>query len=579
MAARASVALPPETSDPRTALGLVAAAVALLLPLAYSTLLYHSFFAPKLALVLLLAGVGLPLLLTAPIPRPSRLAASCFLGWAGLSVIANPQPGLSLWGHANWGTGWLFMAALVGVWAIGAQLDQRSRTGVRRALVAAALVTVAACVLESVADLRDYGLRLFTGRPVGLLGNPVHVGGFLAASLTLVTLGPGPRRLALGATTAGVLGLGLGLSGSRAGAASAVVALGWLVRRWGWRASLLAAGATLIGVSAAGAVSSTGQAVVERLQGDGAVNASARPYSWGEAVAAIAERPALGSGPGRYQEATTVHRTPAHARLAPDTYFEDAHNLPLEYATTIGLPGLALFVVWLLFAGREARGPMLWFGVALVPFSMLQPQTVGLTPLAFLALGAAHAERARVERRRLSRAAVTGSVAGGAVALLAGSVLLAGERAALVANTELREDAGRTAYELLPPWPEAALARGRPAAFRSGPGDPASQVEAIAWYRRAAERNPLDAAGWVRVADFELKTGRSDDAAMHYRRALAADPVSLKARKGLGLVALDQGDLDAAEGHLRGALALRPGDRQTQRVLREIAERRETAGP
>ena len=565
----------PPSSESRHAIDVVVPAIALLLPLVYSNLLHHSFFAPKMALVLLLAGIGVPLLAGPALGALERGLALAFLAWAGLSVLVNDEAGLSLWGHANWGNGWLFMAGLVGAWASARHLGEVGRRRLRSAIVGAALVTVAISALESIFDLRSAGLVLVGGRPIGLLGNPVHVGGLVAATLAL--LASRTMRAPWLLAAAAALGLGLGLSGSRAGVAAAFLAAIGLTLHSGWRRALVLVLVFTIGLACAPLVAAGGSSVSARLSGDGALNASARPEAWREAGKAIRESPILGAGPGRFMEATSQFRTVRHAALGADRYFIDAHNLPLEYATTVGVVGLAIFVGWIATTAWRARGPFLWFAAALVPFALLQPQTAGLTPLAFLALGAA-GPRAPVRDipKGLSRLAVGVST----VALVAGVGLILGSRAAFLTRTEFRHDDARRALRLLPPWPEAALYRADPYAFRSSPSQPSIVDAGIRWYRVAAERDPRAAVNWVRLGDYQINFGRLDDAEQSYERALQADPVSLRAMKGLGLVAGNRRDLARARMWFERVLEIRPSDRLAREQVTAIERaQREEAGP
>src|SRR4051794_39171642 len=109
----------------RSGARLVAVAAAFLLPVVFSTSLSAQAWAPRAALLLVVAAFGLPrlVLLLRSEARPPALAAVAFLGVAALATALSPQPILSLFGLYNWGTGLLFVAALVGAWALGASVD------------------------------------------------------------------------------------------------------------------------------------------------------------------------------------------------------------------------------------------------------------------------------------------------------------------------------------------------------------------------------------------------------------------------------------------------------------------------
>src|SRR5205085_7024689 len=117
-----------------------------------------------------------------------------------------------------------------------------------------------------------------------------------------------------------------------------------------------------------------------------------RVETWLSARHVLARHPFLGSGPGRFRAATSRYRTLRLVRAGgADRLFADGHNLAVEYAVTTGLPGLALLGVWLALAVRRAgwRPPLAGFALVVLAMHALEPQNVALTPLAFLALGAA----------------------------------------------------------------------------------------------------------------------------------------------------------------------------------------------
>src|SRR3954451_7134066 len=103
----------------------VAAATAFLLPVVFSTSLSAAAWAPRAGLLLVVAAFGLPRLvaLVRSEARPPALAAAAFLVVAALATALAPQPTLALFGLYNWGTGLLFVGALVAAWALGASVD------------------------------------------------------------------------------------------------------------------------------------------------------------------------------------------------------------------------------------------------------------------------------------------------------------------------------------------------------------------------------------------------------------------------------------------------------------------------
>src|SRR5439155_4183415 len=89
-----------------------------------------------------------------------------------------------------WGTGLLFVLALVGCWAIGSGAGDDGRRWIATALLAGALVNAGIAVLQSLVDLSTYHLELVDARPPGLLGNSVFLGALAAGAVWLTVLRP-----------------------------------------------------------------------------------------------------------------------------------------------------------------------------------------------------------------------------------------------------------------------------------------------------------------------------------------------------------------------------------------------------
>ena len=80
-----------------------------------------TFWSPRYALLAVEAAVGLPVLvaLLRSDSRPAAVAALAFAAWALVSFAFSPSRTLAFWGSFLWGTGALFVLALVGSWAVG----------------------------------------------------------------------------------------------------------------------------------------------------------------------------------------------------------------------------------------------------------------------------------------------------------------------------------------------------------------------------------------------------------------------------------------------------------------------------
>lgn len=491
-----------------------------------------TFWAPKAAVLLLVAAVGLPRLvgLLAGSARLPAVAALLFVGVSLASTVFSDAPLLSVLGLYNWGTGALFVASLAGAWSIGAALDEHGRRAVKTALLLAVGANVAAALAGLVLPVEELRLRP-DGRSSGLLGNPVHLGAFLAAGLTLV--GPWFRSRPLPGSLL-VVGTAatLQLSGSRLSLVlGLLVALGpvlrWPLRLAGAFLALLLVGVVVGGMLAEPRGGASGSA---RL---GAVEAStptARLETWWSARRAAADAPVLGAGPGRFRAATSQYRTKKLALAeGSERVFTDAHNLLVEYVVTTGIVGFACLLAWLIVTIRLAAGPLLVFGLVLFVHHLLQPQWVGTTPLVFLALGAAMAGAVAGPGRTKMTGVATAVLA--AVALPVAVRLLLGDFHLAQARLDFDLPHALKADAMLGHWPQPAQLVARITIVEPGPGRAA---EARHWMEIAAGRDPTDPELWNDLADLEQRNGFTQQAERHYREALRHDPWSGRASAGLG---------------------------------------------
>jgi O-antigen ligase len=536
--------------------------------LVYSNALHYSYFAPKLACLLFLGGLGALFLSSSSLPRVPHLAVLALLTWGLLSTLLNGEPGLSFWGHANWGTGWLFTLCCAAAWALAHHLDERKLRLLAAVVVVAAVGNLLASLAIVTWDLSSFNLGRVAGRPAGLLGNPIHVGAVMAAGLPLV------ERLSsrwwVRAPLLFLLSVGLGLSGSRGPIGLAVLVVGgWSLLHLGWRRGLLTVALIIGGVAAAEPIASSGGGVSagSRVAAGTAGTLGERQEVWEASAGAIAERPLMGRGPGRFHEATSTHRTADFARRHPDLNYLDAHNLLINTAVTFGIPGSLALAVFLIAAFRAARGPFAVAAVVLFGVHLVQPQAVGLTPLLFITLGAAGPRAVRSWRRPVVAAGIGAPAALGA---LAGVALIAGSY--YVRQSELDQDVGDAdrALRLLPPWPEVAQFRGLPAVFVGGTENPAAVEEAHDWFLLAIDRSPEDPRGYRRIIGYEVNNNLVEDAERHLDRLLEVDPRSKFAHKALAELAARRGDIDEAVRQYEIVVETWSTDQQARAALERL---------
>ncbi len=375
----------------RSPLELFAVAIGLLLPIAFVTSLDSAPWSLRAAILVVVAGVGLPVLLSqAGGPRPlAARAAVAFLMAGALSALWSQNHTTAVFGLYNQGTGLLFMAALAGAWAIGRRLGPDARPLLERALIVGILINVAVALLAAMVDLTSISGDLVdaSGRSGGLSGNPVHLAalGVLALALIVPRLAKAPVAWAV--PVAAVAGA-TELSGTRVALIVMAAIAVWAARRHGLRVAAILAVLLVLGVALGSAIggSPNGSATARSASLGSWRN---RPATWLTVGSSIVSHPLLGVGPGQFRTATSAkHPVSVALTEGPEVLFSDAHNLFVEYGTTTGALGLSALVIWLVAAIRPARGWLLVGALGVLVIHLLEPQSVVTTPLAFLALGA-----------------------------------------------------------------------------------------------------------------------------------------------------------------------------------------------
>lgn len=546
--------------------GAVAAVAAFGLPVAYSPMAGAPSWSTKAAMLLVAGAVGLPMLrpLLRSEQRRAAMAAIAFVGVAALSTAVSPEPLLAVTGLYNAGTGLLFLAACVGVWALGACIPRRDLGVVLVALVAGFGASAAVGLLQTL-DVVEAGA--LGSRASGLAGNPVHLGSLAAGAAAIgVALG---RQTPAWVVLAGGGALAAQLSGARA-ALLVVLALAGVsacVATGVARVLLISAiGAGIVAGSfltdAAGQTSATGRLTTGRSTTDESVvtggTTQVRLEVWRTTRHAIARRPLLGHGPGRFRAATSRDRTLREAQIeGGDKLYTDAHNSPLQFLVTTGGLGTVALAAWVGIALRRARGAFAWFAFALLVVSFVQPLHVGVTPLLFLALGAAGA--VGVERTITARTAVL-VVPAFAVAV----ALFVGDHRLHASTRDHDLAAARVADRLLPDtWFQVPMSRGLIYAA-IGENELAQR-----WWAESHRRDPSAPVPLLVLGEVARVEDRPADAKAHYLAVLERNPWSSIALRGLALVAERRGDLDSARSYARRALEVGP-DSAIDSLLRRL---------
>lgn len=537
-----------ETPGSGTGLGLFASAATLLLLVAYSPALASPLWLPKYAVMLVIAGVGGVTLLQAPPPhlRRATWAARAFIGLAAISALLSSNPDLSTTGSWNQGTGLVLLLAAGGSWAIGVRLRGGDIRLLTRAVILGCAANAGVACLQMAFDLSSIELGRFLGRATGLQQSPIFLGPVLVAGLSLL-LEPLSRRRWWAGWALLLSAMGVALADSRGALLLIPPVLAWGLHRFGIRPILGAGLILILGVASATVVDRPPEASPNPLsqpieeseapveESEAPVehtNQESRPLSprfatWRSSHQALLDRPLFGAGPGSFREATIAYRPEIVARDTPDRYFTDAHNFVVEHLVTTGLAGTAALLLWLTLAARRSQGVFGVFAAVLGVAHLFQPENPVMTPVAFLALGAA-ATRSRVEPETKRSWIAARYLGGGACAALGILVVLGGwhlQQARLDFNPR---QAARAERELRP-WPTASTTHGLIHQYRYATGILAAQEPARAALRRAAARDPFNPLHWLLLAEVATSHGRLDEAQRALARARALDPYSPRA--------------------------------------------------
>ncbi|HMD46718.1 MAG TPA: O-antigen ligase family protein [Acidimicrobiales bacterium] len=558
----------------------------------------------KVAVLIVLGAAGLPMLAARAVGRSARRSASetwaarasvAFVAVSALAMALSLRPVLSAVGLYQQFDGWLFIVALAGCWALGTALNDVDRHLLESSIIAAAVVNAVMAIFEEFFDVSRIGLPQAYPSIVGLLGNPVFLCALLAGSLALLgtRFRQVPRQWWL---PVALIGVGLGLGAERLGLVLAVVVAGFevwdgfgapgtgrvgpAVRAQQHRAlgfAGLVIGGLLVGSLIGRLRAATGGALSHLASSTAQGTYGQRFGAWASALHAIAHRPLIGYGPGQFRSATSAYYSYAAWRIEPGSQFSDAHNIFLQYATTTGLLGLAALVVWLVFAFGHRRGRLVGFALILLVSELVEPVNAVITPLAFMALGAAALSMrdgapppgTRAPRWAGWTAVVCAALAAvPAVALVVGDAAL--NRSAAQFSVAQDQDAlvsAGTANTLLSPWPEPATRLSLIHQYLALGHHHAQAADAIGWAKVALARDPTYSFLITNVANSEALSGHLNEASATARRALVPSPFWYPAMNILGTIAFVQHHDQLGRYWLRRSLHADPNQPYERRVL------------
>jgi O-antigen ligase len=558
----------------------LARAVLVLAVLLFIPGLLEQFEAAK-ALVLRVGGVMLLGLLVArlPVTRARGLGAvdATVLAWLAVEVAAtvcSVNPRVSLLGDTEQHEGLLTSLGLAGLY-FGFRVTQGTPAQVARTLgvwLAAVAVGSLYALLQAVhvdpflwGRTSGYGAGLT--RPFGTLGHPNMLGAAGAAALAVVTtMQIKPSRAWLRPALGALFALATALTFSRGAwlAAPVSLAVAWTLA-WRARGSAVAVAkprwpalAVLLVVAVLLAVGPWSAPLRARLGEVFAPGASSpRVEIWRTALAAWRARPLLGQGPDALAMVFSRYQTPAYWRFEWGGMAVNAHSIPIHTLAT-----------WQ--AGERSRAlvpPIAGALVATLVAGLLNP--IGLAAAALVATLAG--SLAALAAARPAAATATAPPARAVKRTATRSELAAWPLAALLAL-------GMLAWCVVDLRSSAAAkqAQGWVAVANGSQGAPRDRalLEAIAWTRRATERDPWSDPAWrdraeaahVGALAAPSLEGSLAEAQQAAERAIALAPLRAENHQSLGNLLLTRAQLGDDRARVAGeqafarAIALAPAN-------------------
>lgn len=594
-----------DTAIERTRDYLLALAFALLvvgLPLLYSTSVAYPFSSPKLAALgaaVALGAVAVALPSKARLGGAGGLRVALLVLAAGLATVAlafSPVAGVSFWGRHDQEVGYLAILASLGACAMGTAflpVIGRWPRLLDLALLPAGLLALLSIWIVAGLPVPGYYIGNTGTGPALTMGNPTHVGAFLAAmfafALSRAIHTTGQRRVFLIASAL-LIFVGAVISGSLAAMialAAGAFWVSWNALRGRGRIRWLIPSVTLV-------ILAMGLLLGSVLPGSLLTNAftvqgGARMQTYWIAIKTIAAHPLLGVGPANFQSAVLSHLTP---ELVHTTYSAgvaaDAHDWFLEFGATYGL----LFVVVLASilvtplvrsTGRTtAQEPAAGAAVGLLVAYLFGPIALSTLPLLafFSGVAAARAAAEYVEARAGVAARAARHAGSIALVALAGMVLVSSIHFLWV-DYEVRQGDlyGQTnqitsaARRLIPQLPDPYWTAGKLAAFEGRFDAARQQAEQVDVLFAEAERldpwEPLTQVHWavaLQVLD------RHEDAILRFQHALELYPDWPLPLKGIAFSYLEEGRADLALPILTDMSALYPDDQAVAQLLQRALQ-------
>lgn len=404
--------------------------ISLAAPLIVSTNLFFPFISGKVvffrvfieiatvALIGALIYKEIPLnFLKNKLKKPIFLAIALFIGLFTLSTLFAPIPSLAFWSNFERGEGAWQMLHYLAFYILLITLFENKKDWDR--LIISQSVIAGFVGLYAIGQMIGWPTWIINpmgGAKSGTLGNPNYLAiymamsGFLAFMIALESTGK--KRQAL--LTAALFNIFIFFNADGRGAyigigAGIILAISlWLFKkRRGWRANTTAA---LCGVIIISGI--TG--LVLTVKGDAWEDIQPRLWTWESAIAGVIERPLTGWGAENFPFIFDKYYNPKHYLV--ESWFDRAHSVPLEYATTGGIPLLMAYmgIFAVLYARLKRRKsdalwpicmalPVMYFINGLVLFETLPVYIIFFLLIGFLDAYANEFTQQRIESTTRNR--------------------------------------------------------------------------------------------------------------------------------------------------------------------------------
>jgi len=507
------------------------------------------------------------------VPRRILLGiAWAFVVWTGISTVAHGALGSAPWitsiyGWSGRGIGLLTIAAAALLLTAAALLTYNEITRLLAWLVVAASINAAVIVVQAAGA---FGGSATGDGYTGTLGNSNFAAAFsglvLPVAVTLAIAAAhrrSTRTTALYSAATVLLAVAAAVAGPLQGpltaaigvlvAALACAAAGPVWSRW------VAGGVTAVGVAIV-ALSAFGLGPMARLWEVRTMRI--RMVYWETALADMRAHPLFGSGPDGFARVVGEFRPEEYlAFRPPEHHVSAAHDVPLQFGATIGVPGLVLWFALMVGAAVAVaialrRGVNTWVmcGVSGALAAYIAQALISVDMIALLTCGwvlvgvaaAASAPESQTGRLRTRGWATSGVCAAVGVAIMLPPTLNAQAASSITTVAEAQS-------VLLSPWTPCTQRAAVAAAYAAQPG------LAVGPLREAWEADRRCPGVGEALADAALRTGDPATADLAAGYIVAIDPLNTPAWIDLGLARAQLGDLS-------GAIAARAEARRTKNL-------------